>query len=75
MDAYEQVNETDERYFEETYPARTTVGPANYSVVPQLPSMRSSRSNRSERVAADMQTVLGTCDLEHQDSKIDIIVV
>ena len=26
MDAYEQVNETDERYFEETYPARTTVG-------------------------------------------------
>ena len=26
MDAYEQVNETYERYFEETYPARTTVG-------------------------------------------------
>ncbi|MFC4452017.1 RidA family protein [Halorussus aquaticus] len=26
MDAYEQVNETYEQYFEETYPARTTVG-------------------------------------------------
>ena len=26
MDAYEQVNSTYEQYFEETYPARTTVG-------------------------------------------------
>jgi 2-iminobutanoate/2-iminopropanoate deaminase len=26
MDAYESVNETYERYFEDTYPARTTVG-------------------------------------------------
>ena len=26
MDAYEAVNETYERYFEDTYPARTTVG-------------------------------------------------
>lgn len=26
MDAYERVNETYERYFDETYPARTTVG-------------------------------------------------
>ena len=26
MDAYEEVNETYEQYFEETYPARTTVG-------------------------------------------------
>lgn len=26
MDAYEQVNTTYEHYFEETYPARTTVG-------------------------------------------------
>ena len=26
MDAYESVNETYERYFEDTYPTRTTVG-------------------------------------------------
>lgn len=26
MDAYESVNETYERYFEDTYPARTTIG-------------------------------------------------
>ncbi|MFC4451142.1 MULTISPECIES: RidA family protein [Halorussus] len=26
MDAYEQVNDTYEQYFDETYPARTTVG-------------------------------------------------
>jgi 2-iminobutanoate/2-iminopropanoate deaminase len=26
MDAYKQVNSTYEQYFEETYPARTTIG-------------------------------------------------